>query len=148
MDFLSQFLLPVLIALIPTGGVVAIFTVREKKTEMMLNNAAKVNEAWQKVAEKETQRADALMADCERKDAKIDAQYARIEELHKEKSELMAKLDEANTEKALAKTFICDKIACLKRRPPYGQGLDYDFHTPIRALLPQMAAGQGTEQDE
>ena len=59
-EVFTQIILPLLLALIPTGGIVALFTLRERKTELMLENSAKVNKAWQEVADEESARADSL----------------------------------------------------------------------------------------
>lgn len=131
-EVFTQIILPLLLALIPTGGIVALFTLREKKTELMLENSAKVNKAWQEVADKESARAESLKADLEKKDEKIAEKDGIIERLHEEKSEIMSRLDVANTDCAIAKLMICDKTGCMKRRPPFGKGPDYDFHNPVQ----------------
>ena len=82
MEVFTQIILPLLLALIPTGGIVALFTLREKKTELMLENSAKVNKAWQEVADKESARAESLKADLEKKDEKIAEKDVIIERLH------------------------------------------------------------------
>lgn len=145
MEVFTQIILPLLLALIPTGGVVALFTMREKKTELMLENAAKVNDAWQKVAEAESARANSLKEDLEKKDEKIAEKDATIERLHNEKSELMSRLDAANTDCAIAKLMICDKTGCTKRRPPFGKGPDYDFHKPSQNDTPEEATDPSDE---
>lgn len=134
MEILTNIVLPLLLALIPTGGVVALFTLREKKTELMLENSAKVQEAWEKVAEAEARRVSTLNAEMEKKDDKITEKDVIIENLHKEKSEILAKLDSANTDCAIAKLLICDKTGCQKRRPPFGKSRDYNFHSPCPVI--------------
>jgi len=107
-------------ALIPTGGFVALFTIREKKTEMALNNANKINEQWALFAQNEEKRRAELKEDLDKKDKKIDELRRLITTKDKE-------LDEAHTDIALAKIMICDKLGCMKRRPPFGAGRGYDL---------------------
>ena len=138
MEVFTQIILPLLLALIPTGGIVALFTLRERKTELMLENSAKVNKAWQEVADKESARADSLKVDLDKKDEKIAATDVIIERLHEEQSEIMSRLDVANTDCAIAQLMICDTTGCLQRRPPFGKGPDYDFHKPVQNDTSEM----------
>ena len=67
----------ILAAPIPTGGVAALFTVRERKTELTLDNMAKINEQWASFSERDELRRKELKEDLERKDRKIDELYYR-----------------------------------------------------------------------
>ena len=58
----TQIIVNVISLLIPTGGIVAIITAREKKTEMALNNMNKINEQWEGFATKEEDRRKELKA--------------------------------------------------------------------------------------
>lgn len=116
----TQIITLLITALVPTGGLVAIFTVREKKTEMMLDNANKVISQWQSFAEKEEERRKELKEDLDRKDKKIES-------LYDENKSLKEKIDDAHTDVAIARLLICDKLGCMKRRPPFGQGRNYDL---------------------
>lgn len=103
----------ILAALIPTGGVAALFTVRERKTELTLNNMAKINEQWSSFSERDELRRKELKDDLERKDRKIDELYSEI-------SKLRNALDEERTELARASMMRCVRIRCVDRDPPYG----------------------------
>ena len=59
----TQIIVTILTLLIPTGGIVAIFTAREKKTEMALNNMNKINEQWEAFSAKEEERRKELKED-------------------------------------------------------------------------------------
>lgn len=115
----TQIITTVLTLLIPTGGIMAIFTAREKKTEMALNNMNKINEQWEKFATKEEDRRKELKTDLDKKDEKID-------ELHRENSKLRAELDNERTERAKAEMMKCIRIKCVDRHPPFTQGLKAD----------------------
>ena len=108
----TQIIVNVISLLIPTGGIVAIITAREKKTEMALNNMNKINEQWEGFAAKEEDRRKELKADIDKKDNKID-------ELHREISRLRNELDNERTERAKADLMKCIRIKCVDRHPPF-----------------------------
>lgn len=110
----TQIITTVLTLLIPTGGIMAIFTAREKKTEMALNNMNKINEQWAAFSSKEEERRKELKADIDKKDDKID-------ELHREISRLRNELDNERTERAKADLMKCIRIKCVDRHPPFAQ---------------------------
>lgn len=103
--------------LIPTGGLVTIFTMAEKKSGMMLENAKQLAQSYKDLAEeyqtreKETQE---LLKDKE-------------EELLKQirmNSGLRHSLDDAHTECAVAKLMYCRNSKCPQRDPPFGRDAD------------------------
>ena len=100
-------------ALIPTGGFLGLFTIRERKTELMLNNASKLNDGW-------TQLANERQEMLKEKDKKLDEKDIKIDELYRINSSLRHKLDDSNTRAAVAEVMICDKMACGDRNPPLG----------------------------
>lgn len=110
----TQIVTTILSLLIPTGGIVAIFTAREKKTEMALNNMNKINEQWEAFSTKEEERRKELKEDIDRKDNKIDEQYREISRLRNE-------LDNERTERAKAEMMKCLRIKCVERHPPFGE---------------------------
>ena len=110
----TQIVITILSLLIPTGGIVAIFTAREKKTEMALNNMNKINEQWEAFSSKEEERRKELKEDIDRKDNKIDEQYREISRLRNE-------LDNERTERAKAEMMKCIRIKCVERHPPLGE---------------------------
>lgn len=110
----TQIVTTILSLLIPTGGIVAIFTAREKKTEMALNNMNKINEQWEAFSTKEEERRKELKEDIDKKDKKIDEQYREISRLRNE-------LDNERTERAKAEMMKCIRIKCVERHPPFGE---------------------------
>lgn len=111
----SNVIIALITALIPTGGIVALFTAREKKTELMLDNASKVIEQWEQFAKKEEERRTELQKDLDKRDDTID-------ELRKEISELSRELDSQHTQVAVASLLRCKTIGCPNRVPPFGEG--------------------------
>ena len=106
MDWVS--VITALIAtLIPTGGLTAIVTLRDKKTAAFLENTKTLIDQWQEVADGRKQRMDELKADLDRKEDVIQQQW-------KEMSELRNELDHARTDKAVAEVMRCEVIKTAK----------------------------------
>lgn len=104
--------------LVPTGGFLGIFTIREKKTALMLENASKLNDGWAQLA---NERQEMLRE----RDAKLDEKDAKIDELYKIISDQRHERDDARTMAAVAGVMRCDIAACTKRRPPFGSVMPF-----------------------
>ena len=109
-------------ALIPTGGLTAIVTMRDKKTAAFLENVKALMEQWQKMVNEYQERIDNLKAELVRKDEIIDRKDGKIEALYHDKDELRQQLDHARTGRAVAELLKCEKTSCTDRIPPFGQG--------------------------
>lgn len=105
--------------LVPTGGLTAIVTLRDKKTAAALDNVKTVVDQWQEIAEDRKTRAVELKADLDRKEAIIQEQWVEI-------SELRNALDHERTARAVAKMLECKKTGCTEREPPFGEGVHVD----------------------
>lgn len=103
----------IIITLITSGAFIGLFTIRERKTELMLNNASKLNDGWMQLA---NERQEML----KEKDKKLDEKDEKIDEQYRISSSLRHKLDDANTRAAVAELMICDKVGCGDRNPPLG----------------------------
>lgn len=125
----------VIVELISSGALLGIFLITEKKSAAVLESvdkrcataiesAQKLGEAYQEIAQSWEHRAEQLQNELDKKNEKID-------ELNHEKSEMSRELDRAHSEETLAKMMICDKTGCQKRRPPFGNGVDYDMRKPF-----------------
>lgn len=125
----------IIVALISSGAFLGIFLITEKKSAAVLESvdkrsasaiesAQKLGEGYQEIAQSWEHRAEQLQAEIDRKNDKIDEQ-------HKQMSEMSRELDKAHSDETIARLMICDKTACMKRRPPFGKGPDYDFRKPI-----------------
>lgn len=95
------------------GGLAVLFTRKETKEGMSLDNMQKVLDAKDRIIAEREERCKELKSDLDKKDAKID-------EMHKEKDVLRHELDDANTRAAVAEVMICDKMDCGDRNPPLG----------------------------
>lgn len=104
------------------GGIIAIVTIKDKKTEAILNNMQKVIEEERELAKQYKEEVTSLKEEMKQKDEFIRNQEDYIRELHKEKSDLHEKLDKANSRAAVNKLLKCNEIGCAHRRPPLGEG--------------------------
>lgn len=102
-------------ALVPTGGLTALVTMRDKKTAAFIENTKEINDHWKGIAEERTNRAQELKADLDKKEQVIQEQWKEISQLRNE-------LDDARTQKAVAEILKCETTSCIDRKPPFGQG--------------------------
>lgn len=111
----TSILTALIAALIPTGGLTAIVTMRDKKTAAFLENVKVLTEQWRGIADERTHRAEELKADLDRKEAVIQEQWREISQLRNE-------LDDTRTARAVSELLKCEKTSCTDRIPPFGQG--------------------------
>lgn len=105
--------------LVPTGGLTAIVTLRDKKTAAVLDNIKTVVDQWQEIAGDRKTRAEELKVDLERKESIIQEQWVEISDLRKQ-------LDHERTARAVAEMLECKKTDCTDREPPFGEGVNVD----------------------
>lgn len=111
----SSIIVALIAALVPTGGLTAIVTLKDKKTAAFLDNTEKLINQWQEIADGRKVRMDELKSDLDRKEDVIQEQWKEISGLRNE-------LDHARTDKAVAELMRCEKTSCPDRMPPFGQG--------------------------
>ena len=103
--------------LIPTGGLVAIFTMAEKKSALMLENAQQLADSYKQLAEEYQGRERETQDLLRQKETELLAQI-------KMNSGLRHSLDDAHTECAVAKLMYCRNSKCPQRDPPFGKDAD------------------------
>lgn len=124
----------IIVALISSGAFLGIFLITEKKSAAVLESvdkrsaaaiesAQKLGDGYQEIAQSWEHRVEQLQAELDRKNDKIDERDRQISEMSRE-------IDRAHSDEMVARLMICDKTACMKRRPPFGKGPDYDFRKP------------------
>ena len=91
-------------ALVPTGGLTAIVTLRDKKTAAFLENTGEVIAHWKQIADDRTVRAEELKKDLDDKDRKIDELYREKDDL---REKLLALTDVNQIESLLDERFRC-----------------------------------------
>lgn len=110
----TQITITLLTLLIPTGGLVAIFTLAEKKSALMLENAKQLAESYKALAEEYKNREASTQQLLKDKEDELLKQIRM-------NSGLRHSLDDAHTECAVAKLMYCRNSKCEKRDPPFGK---------------------------
>ena len=110
----TQITITLLTLLIPTGGLVAIFTLAEKKSALMLENAKQLAESYKALAEEYKTREASTQQLLKDKEDELLKQIRM-------NSGLRHSLDDAHTECAVAKLMYCRNSKCEKRDPPFGK---------------------------
>lgn len=98
---------------ISIGEIINLFTIKEHKKGMKIENKEKEDSRWEKLADQQAEQISQLNERMEKKDA-------RIIELEDRCADLRNKLDEANTNLAKATLLKCNRLNCTDRRPPLG----------------------------
>ena len=98
---------------ISIGEIINLFTIREHKKGMKIENKEKEDNRWEKLADQQADQINNMNERLEKKDA-------RIIELEDRCADLRNKLDEANTALAKATLLKCNRLNCTDRRPPLG----------------------------
>lgn len=101
-------------ALVPTGGLVAIVTMVEKKSALMLENAKQLAQSYKELAEEYQQRENETQQLLKNKEEELLKQIRM-------NSGLRHSLDDAHTECAVAKLMYCRNSKCIQRDPPFGK---------------------------
>lgn len=95
------------------GELINLFTVREHKKGLNIENKQKEDDRWEKLADQQADQINNMNERLEKKDA-------RIIELEDRCADLRNKLDEANTALAKASLLKCTRLSCNNRKPPLG----------------------------
>lgn len=98
---------------ISIGEIINLFTVREHKKGLNIENKQKEDDRWEKLADQQADQINNMNERLEKKDA-------RIIELEDRCADLRTKLDEANTALAKASLLRCTRLSCNNRKPPLG----------------------------
>lgn len=130
------------------GGIIAIVTIKDKKTAAILENMQKVIEEERELAKEYKAEVDSLKEEIRQKDDFIRSQEEYIHEQHKEKSDLHEKLDKANSRAAINKLLHCKNIGCGERRPPLGEGAADTFRQIRMGNLGEDSYGESDLRNE
>ena len=105
---------------ISIGEIINLFTVREHKKGMNIENKQKEIENKQKEDERYLKIIDELQDQNTMLHERLEKKDERIMELEDRCADLRSKLDETNTNLAKASLLKCTRLACDRRKPPLG----------------------------
>lgn len=126
-------IIKIIVEFVVGGGLVAIVTIRDKKTEAILGNMQTVingqremmdqqKSVYDDIIMKKDKEHEECKAEWKSKEQKYEASLARkddkIERDHKIQSSLRHCLDESNTSAAVNEILRCVKVGCEDRDPP------------------------------
>ena len=103
----------IIMTLITSGAFTAIYLLGERKTSAVLDNVGKSIDQWKLIVEEYKREKEAMQADIDRKDKKIDSLYTQIGILKDDKDKLSSKV-------AYLSVVKCSEVGCIKRQPPFG----------------------------
>lgn len=100
--------------------IIHLFTIRETKKGMKIENKQKEDERWEHLTDQLQDQIERLQLQIEKKDEGLTKKDERIIELEDRCADLRIKLDEANTNLAKASLLKCNRLNCPDRKPPLG----------------------------
>lgn len=103
----------IIMTLITSGAFTAIYLLGDKKTSAVLDNVGKSIDQWKLIVEEYKREKEAMQADIDRKDKKVDSLYNQIGVLRDSNDKLSSKV-------AYLSVVKCTEIGCPKRKPPFG----------------------------
>lgn len=103
----------IMMTLITSGAFTAVFLLGDRKTAAVLDNVGKTIDQWKLIVEEYKREKEAMQADIDRKDKKIDSLYTQIGILKDDKDKLSSKV-------AYLSVVKCSEVGCVKRQPPFG----------------------------
>lgn len=132
----SSIITALIAALVPTGGLLAIVTMTEKKSALMLQNAKDLADSYKALAD-EYQEREAKTQEL------LTAKETELMNQIRMNSSLRHSLDDAHTETAVAKIMYCKNSKCVDRDPPFGCNADII----VKALKKNNPRGNGKEEE-
>jgi predicted nuclease with TOPRIM domain len=102
-----------IISALAGGGLISLLTLRETKKSLKIDNKAKEDDRWSKLAD-ELQDENVKLND------RLEKKDSRVTELEDTVSDLRTKLDSTRTKCAIAEILRCETVSCPSRVPPLG----------------------------
>ena len=123
---------------ISIGEIISLFTVREHKKGMKIENQQKEDERWEKLADQLQDQVEKLQTQIESLNQRLEAKDARIIELEDRGASLQQKLDTARTQCSIATMLRCNKISCTDRVPPISEAFTGDISRQLTDYIEKM----------
>ena len=105
---------------ISIGEIISLFTVKEHKKGMKIENKQNEDERWEHLTDQLQDQIEKLQQQNTVLSDRLEKKDERIIELEDRCADLRTKLDETNTNLAKATILKCTRLACTNRKPPLG----------------------------
>ena len=123
---------------ISIGEIISLFTVKEHKKGMKIENKQKEDERWEKIADQLQEQVEKLQTQIETLNSRLEAKDNRIIELEDRCESLQEKLDTSRTQCSIATMLRCNKISCTDRVPPISEACTGDISRQLTDYIEKM----------
>lgn len=123
---------------ISIGEIISLFTVKEHKKGMKIENKQKEDERWEKLADQLQDQVEKLQNQIEALNERLEAKDGRIIELEDRCASLQEKLDTSRTQCSIATMLRCNKISCTDRVPPISEAFTGDISRQLTDYIEKM----------
>ncbi len=105
---------------VSVGELINLFTVREQKKGMKIDNKQKEDNRWETLLNEVQEQNSKLQEQNAMLHDRLEKKDERIFELEDRAADIRTKLDDANTALAKASLLKCTRLGCSNRKPPLG----------------------------
>ena len=105
---------------ISISEIINLFTLREHKKGMKIDNKQKEDERWEKLADQQAEQITQLNEQIANLNDRLEKKDVRIIELEDRCSVLQEKLDQTRTKCSVGELLRCVKVSCIDREPKLG----------------------------
>ncbi len=120
------------------GEIINLFTVKEHKKGMKIENQQKEDDRWEKLADQQSDQINQLNEQIAGLNDRLEKKDARIIELEDRCAGLQEKLDTSRTQCSIATMLRCNKISCIDRIPPISEAFTGDISRQLTDYIEKM----------
>lgn len=105
---------------VSVGELISLFTVREQKKGMKIDNKQKEDERWEKLADQQSDQITQLNERITSLNDRLEKKDEQIIELQDRETSLRQMLDATRTKCAVSELLKCVNVSCSNREPKLG----------------------------
>lgn len=105
---------------VSVGELVSLFTVREQKKGMRIDNKQKEDERWEKLSDQQSDQITKLNEQIASLNDRLEKKDVQIIELQDRETSLRQTLDATRTKCAVSELLKCVNVSCPNREPKLG----------------------------
>ena len=131
----------IVVAIVGSIGIneiINLFTIKEHKKGMKIENKQKEDERWEKLADQQADQINQLNEQIASLNDRLEKKDARIIELEDRCASLQEKLDTSRTQCSIATMLRCNKISCTDRVPPISEAFTGDISRQLTDYIEKM----------